>query len=346
MTIQFLTRGDIYSLTGGYLYNLRMIEGLELKGYSVNIVGSDWPWDQIPDLEKTSHYFFENLGYGSCIIVDSLVVGSMYKVIREFTDRLIFLGLIHLPASYNVLSGVHGKLADEELQGLHHTRMVIVTGQFTGDLLRNAGLIPAKIRIVEPGTEQFPRKRHYNAVPSQLLCIANFTKFKAQDILIRALHKLTGWEWTLHLYGDTDREREYGIAVRSLIQQLNLEHRVKIHGIVERDEISSVFLNSDLFVMPSLFESYGMTLTESLAHGIPVVSTFAGNIPNTVPDGMGLLTEPGNAEQLGDAIRSLLDDPVKYSGLCRAASRYHLRARSWEHAVDEFERIIRNLIAG
>jgi glycosyltransferase involved in cell wall biosynthesis len=116
-----------------------------------------------------------------------------------------------------------------------------------------------------------------------------------------------------------------------------------MHGIVERHEISTVFLNADLFVMPSLFESYGMALTESLAHGIPVVTTSAGNIPYTVPAGMGLLTEPGNEEQLADSIRSLFDDPLKYSNLCAAASQYFRQVRSWEQAVTDFETILLEL---
>jgi len=331
--------GDIHSLTGGYLYNMHMIKGLEQKGYSVNIIGTDWPWNNEVDLENISRYHFEKLAQGSFIVVDSLVLASLHNVVREFSGRLILLGLMHLPATYNILSGVHGVLANEERIALHHMRLVIVTGKFTFDLLRNAGLNPEKIRIVEPGTEHFPQKQHYKPVPSELLCIANYSVIKAQDKLVRALHRLIAWEWTLHLYGDTDHDRLYVAALRTLIQQLNLEHRVILHGIVERDEISPVFLQADLFVMPSLFESYGMALTESLAHGVPVVTTTAGNIPNTIPAGMGLFAEPGNEEKLASAIRELFEDREKYSTLCRAASQY--KTRSWEQAVTEFEMIIR-----
>jgi glycosyltransferase involved in cell wall biosynthesis len=59
---------------------------------------------------------------------------------------------------------------------------------------------------------------------------------------------------------------------------------------------------------------------------------------------MGLLTEPANAGQLAEAIRSLFDEPSKYSALCSAASQYYRQARSWDQAVAEFEVIIRNTI--
>jgi glycosyltransferase involved in cell wall biosynthesis len=340
MTVHFLTMGDIHSLTGGYLYNMNIMEGLEQNGYSVNIIGTDWPWDNKPELEKISRFHFEKLVAGSCILIDSLVLSLLRREVQEFSDKLIFVGMIHLPASYSISSDGYGKLSGEELLALHQMRQVIVTGQFTFDLLCNAGLNPAGIRVVEPGTDQFPQKTHYKPVPSELLCIANYSPIKAQDILIRSLNRITDRDWTLHLYGDKDRDKEYSAMVNSLIKEFHLKKRVIMHGIAGRDEITAIFLDADLFVMPSLFESYGMALTESLAHGIPVVTTRTGNIPVTVPAGMGIFVEPGNEQQLADAIRSLLDDPAKYTSLCADASQYHLRARSWEQAVTEFEMII------
>jgi glycosyltransferase involved in cell wall biosynthesis len=344
MTVHFLMMGDIHSLTGGYLYNMHMINGLKGKGHTVNVFGTDWPWKDRDSLEDICGHHLKKLPQGSLVIVDSLILASLHIIVKEFGERLKFLGLIHLPVSYNVYSGVHGKLADEELTALNHMRQVIVTGQFTFDLLSNTGLNPARICLVEPGTDHFPRKNRYKPVPSQLLCIANYSALKAQDVMIRALHGLTAWNWSLHIYGDTDRDKKYTEVLRSLIQQLKIEHRIIMHGIVERHEISTVFLNADLFLMPSLFESYGMALTESLAHGIPVVTTSAGNIPYTVPAGMGLLIEPGNEEQMAEAIRSLFDDPARYSALCSAASQYYIQARSWEKAVTEFELILRKMM--
>jgi glycosyltransferase involved in cell wall biosynthesis len=340
MTVHFLITGNLYSLTGGYLYNMHMINGLNLIGHKVNVLGTNWQWKDSDGLEKICRHDLEKLPHGSCVIVDSLILASLHNIVQEFGDRLVFLGLIHLPASYNILSGVNGTVANEELVAFNHMHRLIVTGQFTFDLMCNIGLNPAKVRIVEPGSGPFPRKKQYKPVPTELLCISNYSALKAQDVLIHALSRLTERDWKLHLYGDSDHDKEYAAFVRSLLQKIKLEHRIIMHGIVDRHEISRVFLKADLFVMPSRFESYGMALTESLAHGIPVVTTLSGNIPNTVPADMGLLTEPGNEEQLAEAIRSLFDDRVKYSALCIAASQYYKQARSWEQAVADFETII------
>jgi glycosyltransferase involved in cell wall biosynthesis len=344
MTVYFFITGDIHSLTGGYLFNMHIINGLKQKGYTVVVLGSDLKLNDKEGLERISRAGLEKLPLGACVIVDSIVLASLHQIVNEFRGRLKFLGLMHLPVSYDISSGVHGKLDNEELKALNHMELVIVTGRFTCDLLCNAGLNRKKIMIVEPGTEHFPRKRQYKSIPSELLCIANYSAVKAQDILVRGLSMLTAWNWTMHLFGDMEREPGYTTAIRLLIQQLKMENRIFMHGIAGRHEISRIYLNADLFVMPSLFESYGMALTESLAHGIPVVTTTAGNIPDTIPAGMGLLTEPANAGQLAEAIRSLFDEPSKYFALCSAASQYYRQARSWDQAVAEFEVIIRNTI--
>jgi glycosyltransferase involved in cell wall biosynthesis len=344
MTIYFLITGNLNSLTGGYLYNSHMINGLKVMGHTVFVLGTDWQWKDGESLEKICRFNLEKLPHGTCVVVDSIILASLHHIVQEFRERLIFLGLIHLPSSYDISSGVRGELSGEELTALKQVHQVIVTGRFTFELLCNDGLNPSKIRIVEPGTDLFPRKKRYKPVPSELLCISNYSALKAQDVLIRALNRLKARDWTLHLYGDADRDKEYSAFVRSLIQLQTMENRIIMHGIVERDEISTVYLDADLFVMPSLFESYGMALTESLAHGIPVVTTLAGNIPYTVPAGMGILIEPANEEQLAEAICTLLDDPQKYSNLCVAASQYYRQVRSWEQAVTDFEMIIRDMM--
>jgi glycosyltransferase involved in cell wall biosynthesis len=340
MTVHFIIPGNLNSLTGGYLYNMQIITGLRQRGHMVETPGTSWSWKDTDLFETSCRACFKGLPKGATVIIDSLALASLQRVIQEFAGKLIFIGLIHLPVSYDIRSGVHGTLAEDELKSFHQMDLVIVTGKFTAELLGNAGLDNKKIRLAEPGTEHFPRKKAYRPVPSNLICIANYSAVKAQDILVRALAGLRDRDWTAHLYGDTDHDKEYTAVLTSLIRDLKLEQRIRMHGIVERNQVSTVLLDADLFVMPSLFESYGMAITEALAHGIPVVSTSAGNIPYTIPDGMGVLTEPSNEESLSTALRMLFDDPVQYSGLCSAAAQYYLHARSWDEAADEFEKII------
>src|SRR5262249_62112596 len=66
-----------------------------------------------------------------------------------------------------------------------------------------------------------------------------------------------------------------------------LGERVEVLGAVPPERILELYSASDIFVLASRFEGYGMALAEAIAHGLPVVSTTAGAIPDTIPAGAG-----------------------------------------------------------
>ena len=65
---------------------------------------------------------------------------------------------------------------------------------------------------------------------------------------------------------------------------------------------------SDLFVLASRYEGFGMAYAEAIAHGLPVIGTTAGAIPDTVPASAGILVPPGDAPALAAALRRLIEN--------------------------------------
>ena len=72
--------------------------------------------------------------------------------------------------------------------------------------------------------------------------------------------------------------------------------RVEFVGECDEAALNALYDESSVFVLPSYFEGYGMVLTEALARGLPIVSTTAGAIPDTVPPEAGVLVAPGDEE--------------------------------------------------
>jgi glycosyltransferase involved in cell wall biosynthesis len=97
---------------------------------------------------------------------------------------------------------------------------------------------------------------------------------------------------------------------------------------------------SDIFVLASRFEGYGMALSEAIAHGVPVVSTTAGAIPQTVPAAAGLLVPPDDVAALASALRRLIERPDERRRLAAAARAAAARLPTWPDSARLFARAI------
>ena len=99
--------------------------------------------------------------------------------------------------------------------------------------------------------------------------------------------------------------REHAECLLSPTQQA----RVRFAGHVEESELERLYRESDLFVAPSLYESFGLVYLEAMSRGLPVIGCRVAAIPEVVAHGeTGLLVPPGDAPALAQAITSLLRD--------------------------------------
>lgn len=120
-----------------------------------------------------------------------------------------------------------------------------------------------------------------------------------------------------------------------LREQLGLSSWVVFAG--SRRDIPRVLHALDAFVLPSLYEGFGIALLEAMAAGKPVIATAVGGIPEFVLSGeTGLLIEPGNVEALADAIDRLLSHPQQArimgaKGRIRVGESYHISTVVRQH---------------
>jgi glycosyltransferase involved in cell wall biosynthesis len=92
--------------------------------------------------------------------------------------------------------------------------------------------------------------------------------------------------------------------------ELRGEPGFEVHGPVSRQFLTEkLYPAADAFAMPSRAEGYGFTLVEAMSHGLPVISSTYGSIPEVVEHGVtGLLTPVGDADALVDAMSTLATD--------------------------------------
>ncbi len=98
-------------------------------------------------------------------------------------------------------------------------------------------------------------------------------------------------------------------ALEELAQCLGVRHALRFPGWVDGEAKRKLLAAADVFVLPSYFEALPVGMLEAMAHGIAVVGTPVGGVPDLVEDGVhGLLVAPGQTEQLGAAILAALSD--------------------------------------
>jgi glycosyltransferase involved in cell wall biosynthesis len=172
--------------------------------------------------------------------------------------------------------------------------------------------------------------------PLALLCVATLTPRKGQALLVEALAGLRDLPWTLHCAGSTTRDAPTAAAVCGLIERHGLVHRVHLHGELDEAALDRLYRQSDAAVLATSFEGYGMALAEAMAHGLPVVSTTAGAIPDLVPPSAGLLVPPDDVHALRQALAELLDDAALRARLSDGALAAARTLPTWDQSVAAF----------
>ena len=134
----------------------------------------------------------------------------------------------------------------------------------------------------------------------------------------------------LVVVGKPDYDPEYGTLVRETIERLGLAGRVELAGQVGQERLEELYSRADLFLLPSRWEGYGMVIAEAMAHGLPVISTTAGAIPELVEDGStGILVPPGDVEALTGAMSRMCADHDLRRSVARRGFEASARFPSW-----------------
>jgi glycosyltransferase involved in cell wall biosynthesis len=163
---------------------------------------------------------------------------------------------------------------------------------------------------------------------------------KGYDLLIEALATIAGMPWQLTIAGDRTRDQNAAARLDADIEAYGLADRIAVLGAVSPEVINELYLAADIFVLSSRFEGYGMALAEAIAHGLPVVSTNVGAIPDTVPVGAGLLVGPNDAPALALALRHLIGNPCERQRLAVNARAAAPQFPTWEESGRLFARAI------
>jgi glycosyltransferase involved in cell wall biosynthesis len=126
------------------------------------------------------------------------------------------------------------------------------------------------------------------------------------------------------------------------IEELQLGKKVILTGYVDKSELNILLKESELFVLPSLYEGFGIPLVEAMSMGVPVVTSNISSMPEVVGDA-GMVFDPQNSNAMADIMkRVLLDDELKNKMIQRGLER--VKTFDFKKSAGIFSTIINNII--
>lgn len=342
---------DVDFASGGNVYDRRVSEVARLT--PVPVAGR-WPDPDTASRVALDRALAE-VPDGTVTLVDGLVACGVPAVVVPHTRRLRLVVLVHLPLGDE--TGLPNDRAAEldalERETLRAAFAVVVTSRWARRRLVGLHrLDPERVHVVEPGTDPAPPAAGSARAGGRLLCVAAVVPRKGQDVLVEALAGVADLSWTCTCVGSVRRDPDFVDRVRDRVDQHGLAGRVRLAGALPAlpdTELDGLFHESDLLVLPSRQETYGMVVTEALVRGIPVLTTTADALPETVGQTSsgavpGLLVAPDDVPALTAALRRWLTEPMLRERLREAARKRELDG--WETAGDRLVTVLRRLRGG
>jgi glycosyltransferase involved in cell wall biosynthesis/GT2 family glycosyltransferase len=186
----------------------------------------------------------------------------------------------------------------------------------------------------------------------QLLFVGRLERRKGIQVLLEALPGLMASfpDWECRIAGNdtiVDGDGQTHKA-KFLARHAGRDWLARVHfeGVVSDAALRDAYRACDLFVAPSIFESFGLIFHEAMQYGKPVVGCRTGGVPETVADGVeGLLVEPGDAGQLAQALARLMRDEPLRRALGDAGRARVLSRQNADTMATHYEALYRDVIA-
>lgn len=343
--LAFAVPGELTIPTGGYGYARRIIAELNELGWDVQVLnlGTEFPWPSPRTLARAESALRAVPGQVP-LIIDGLAYGVLPDIAQQLRQTHCLTALVHHPLALEtgLQTGQRAALHASEEAALSSARHVIVSSGTTKELLVSDFKVASeRVSVVSPGTDACPSYVQRSNEHVRLLAVGSVVPRKGYDLLVAALARVRDLAWTLVIAGDCSRSPETVRGLEGELARLDLGERVVLRGAVSPEAVAALYDASDIFVLPSRYEGYGMAYAEAIAHGLPVIGTAAGAVPETVPENAGILIPVDDVDALACALRRLIQDPAereKFAAGARAS-----RFPSWREQARKFAEILESV---
>ncbi|GBE29736.1 capsular glucan synthase [bacterium BMS3Bbin04] len=349
MKITFVIYGDLNTLSGGYVYDRYLLRHLKKCGDQIRVV-SLWDGSYLRHMaDNFSRELPQNLLVGNpdLILQDEICHPSLVLA----NHRIKQMG------APPVVSLVHHLLADEGhpllTRNFYKTNELLYFSGIDG-VLANTHVTLNRVREVShrqlPAAVAWPgstlpspplsrtvlNDRLNEQRPLQILFVGNLVERKMVTVLLTSIIKLLRHtDARLKIVGGGKLEPKYARRVKRIAKPLIDKGIVSFTGPKRGKELAELYSESDVLVVPSSYEGFGIVYLEGMAYGLPAIGSAAGGAREIIEDGVnGYLVHPSDSNTLTQYLLQLARDRGLLARMSRAARDRFERHPSWTQSMD------------
>lgn len=353
MKIGFVIYGSLDTLSGGYLYDRKLVEYLRSQGDMVEIISL--PWRNYA-AHLTDNVHFRLPSNFDILIQDELNHPSLIFPNRG-THSYPIISLVHHlrcsephPRWQNVLYRAFEKKYLQSVDGFIFNSKTTkqVVNDLIGDRKPSVVAYPPTDRFQNAISESeiFERAKTNKL---RILFLGNVIGRKGLHTLLEAMTKLRkdgNSLYDLDVVGSLTSEPKYAREMQHKAEVYGLKSDVYFHGSLDKEPLIERLKHSHLLVVPSSYEGYGIVYLEGMGFGLPAIGTTAGAAGEIISDGVnGFLIEPGDADLLATRLKSLHENREVLLRVSLAARSRYLRQSKWENSASQIRDFLTKLIA-
>lgn len=347
MRIGLVIYGSLETLTGGYLYDRMVVEGLERRGHEVEVIS------------LAGGSYLRRLGHGLRSDLFRRLLAGRFDVLLQ--DELCHPSLVWMnqrlrhPHRPRLVAIVHHLMCREPRPWWQNWLLTLVerrylasvdgfifnsktTGKTVTALVgeRQPHLVayPAGDRFGTPLSVDSISQRARQPGPLQLLFLGIVIPRKGLLPLLSALAGVDCELWYLTVVGSLDIDPAHAAAVREQVKQLGLTDSVQFIGPCSGDRLVEIMRSSHLFCMPYAYEGFGIALLEAMAFGLPAIGSRHGAAAETIcHGGNGFLLAADDLEGMASLVAQLQHDREALLRLSLAARLTYVGRPGWQDCV-------------
>jgi glycosyltransferase involved in cell wall biosynthesis len=360
MRIGFVIYGSLNTLSGGYMYDRKLVEYLRAQGDSIEIISL--PWRNYA-AHLTDNFSFNLPGNLDILIQDELNHPSLIGANREKHPYPIVSLVHHLRCSELRPNWQNDLYRIVEKKYLQSVDGFIFNSQTTKSVV-NGLMVNVKPSIVAyPPTDRFGdaiskeeiKSRAQNE-PLKILFLGNIIERKGLHILLEAIKSLN-FDLQLDVIGSLKSDPKYAKQMQDFVSvnDLHLRHTafgavqvssiVTFHSSLDNEPLKQKFQQAHVLIVPSSYEGFGIVYLEGMGFGLPAIGTTAGAAGEIIEHGKtGYLIEPNDSKTLAEYISQLASDRNLLTQLSINARNRYIQQPSWNETADQIRNFLQSMM--